>query len=194
MVSRLFRRRPSAAAPAVPGSGILRRFRASRSGVSAIEFALILPIMALLFCGTVDVSDAVTVNRKITRATDTLGDLVSQVTSISNADMKNILDISAAIMSPYSTTPLKMVISGVAIDSKGKATVTWSDARNRTALTKGSTVTLPSGIATPDSFLIVTEVTYAYEPTIGYVMTGTFNLKDVSYTKPRAGTTVARTS
>jgi Flp pilus assembly protein TadG len=176
------------------GAGLLRRFRRDRTGVSAIEFALILPIMMLLFCGTVDVTDAVTLNRKVTRTTDTLGDLVSQTTSLTNSEMKNVLDISTSIMSPYTTTPLKLLVTGVSIDSKGKATVTWSDARNRTALTKGATVTLPSQVTVPNTFLIVTEVTYDYKPTIGYVMTGTYVLKDTSYLRPRSGTTVTRTT
>ena len=63
-----------------------------------------------------------------------LGDLVAQSKSLSEADMQNILDASASIITPYDTGKLSIVVSQVKIDAKGKATVDWSQARNATPL------------------------------------------------------------
>ena len=44
----------------------------------------------------------------------------------------------------------------------------------------------------PNTSLIWSEVQYTYMPTIGYVITGTLNLKDQIYMRPRLSDTVAR--
>jgi len=172
----------------VLGAGAWRwitRLRVDRSGIAALEFALLLPVMLLLYFGAVELSEALTLNRKVAHVSSSLGDLVTQSKTITASEMSSILDAAAAIMTPYSETPLKMKVTGVTIDANGKATVAWSYARNDTKLTKGATVTVPPTVKQPSSFIVMTEVHYPYTPTIGYVMTGTFDLNDEFYMRPR---------
>lgn len=170
------------------------RFRRDRRGVSAVEFALILPIMLAVYFGGFEVSEGVTIKRKVTHVTSSLGDLVAQARTISNADMTNILNAASAVMNPYPVTTLKIVVTGVAIDSKGKATVSWSDGRNMTAHSKGAAISVPAGIADPSSFLVMTEVYYTYQPKIGYVLTGSITFEDKAYLRPRLDNDVKRTN
>ncbi len=171
----------------------VRRWRglADDSGVSAVEFALILPIMLTLFFGGVELSDALTIDRKVTHVTSTLADLVTQSTSLKSTDMSNIFDAAASVITPYSTSKLTMVISQIKIDSSGNATVDWSRAQNTTQLTKGAAVTLPSAVIQDDSYLVMTEVHYSYTPAIGYVLTGSLDLHDTFYLKPRKSASVS---
>ncbi len=169
-----------------------RRLLKDRSAISAVEFALLLPLMLTLYIGGIQLSDALTISRKVTHVTSSLGDLVTQSKSITNADMTNILDAASSVMAPYSSTPLEIKVSGISIDSNGKATVAWSDARNATALTVGSTVTLPGAVDQPNSFLVTAEVHYPYTPSIGYVLTGSFDLHDQFYLRPRLSDTITR--
>ena len=76
------------------------------------------------------------------------------------------------------------------------ATVTWSDQFQDTALTVGSTVTstIPTALQLPSTFLVIAEVHYAYTPSMGYVLTGTFDLTQKLYFYPRDSSTIARTS
>ena len=60
------------------------------------------------------------------------------------------------------------------------------------ARTVGSTVTLPTALNVASSSLIWAESQYAYTPTIGYVITGTKNLTDQIYMRPRLSTCVLR--
>jgi Flp pilus assembly protein TadG len=169
------------------------RFRADLAGLSAVEFALVLPIMLTLYLGGVELSDALTINRKITHVTSTLADLVAQSKTITDSDMEDIFDAAESIMAPYEATGLEMVVSGISIDADGVATVSWSDTRGGTALTVNSTYTgLPVGVAQASTFLVVAKVNYDYTPIIGYVMTGTYDLHDQFYLRPRLSTTVAR--
>jgi hypothetical protein len=51
---------------------------------------------------------------------------------------------------------------------------------------KGDTVTVPAGLLVPKTYLIWSEVSYTYKPTIGYVMAKAgITLKNQSYTRPR---------
>lgn len=162
-----------------------RRFARDQRGVSAVEFALILPIMLLLFFGTTELGDALAIDRKVGHVTSTLSDLVAQTKTITDTDMANIFNIAKSIMTPYSESTLKMKVTGVWIDASKNATVTWGYAKNDTALSKGASVTLPSSVAQASTFLVMTEVHYPYTPSVGYVMTGSFDLTNKFYLRPR---------
>ena len=169
------------------------KFAADRRGVSALEFALILPVMLVLYFGSVELGDALSINRKVTHITSSLSDLVTQSKTITNTDMDNILDAAESIIIPYDVGTLKMTVSGISIDAQGIATVAWSDTRNGTALTAGSTYSgLPDGVNQASTFLVTAQVSYDYTPTIGYILTGTYTLQDQFYLRPRASSTVTR--
>jgi Flp pilus assembly protein TadG len=163
-------------------------------GIAATEFAIIVPIMLVLFFGTVEFSSAVAVDRKVTLVARTLSDLTSQSTTVAaNPDLANFCAASAAILTPYSATPTKAMISELYVDPATlQARVQWSyPCQGGTARAVSSTVAIPTALAVPGTYLIFSEVSYLYTPTIGYVMAKTgVNLSDVSYTRPRQSTCV----
>jgi Flp pilus assembly protein TadG len=171
----------------------VRRLARDERGISAVEFAMLLPLMVTLYLGGVEVSQAVAVDRKVTLVSRTLGDLVAQATNVTTSDMTNIMAASAAIVVPYSDAKLQITVSSVKIDSAGVAKIAWSDTKNGTARTVGTTVTLPTALNMANSTLIWAEAQYAYTPAIGYVITGTMNLKDQIYMRPRLSDCVTRT-
>src|SRR3954451_15089007 len=167
-------------------------FGQNRRGVSAVEFAMLLPLMITLYLGSVEISQGVGIDRKVTLTSRTVGDLASQVQSISNSDMTNLLNAASAVVVPYDLAKLKVTVSEVTIDANGAATITWSDTLNGTKRTVGSTVTLPSALAVANTSLIWSEASYDYKPTIGYVITGTLTLSDQIYMRPRLSNDVQR--
>lgn len=172
----------------------LRRLRADRRGAAAVEFAIILPVMLVLFFGTVELSNGVAVDRQVTLTARTLSDLISQAATISDTDVSNAFAASSAIMAPYSATPLKAIISEIKIDSSGNATIAWSKASNATAYTAGASVTLPSALAVPSTYLIWGQATYTYTPVVGYVLKTALTLGDQFYTRPRQSACVQYSS
>jgi len=120
-----------------------------------------------------------------------LANLTTRVTTITTADMTNILDASSAIIAPYSTSNLTITVSCLNIDSNKNATVKWSAARNGTARAVGSPYVFDSSASALDvanSQLILAEVSYAYTPIIGYTITGTLTLSDHMFMSPRIST------
>ena len=174
------------------------RFATDRRGVSAVEFALLLPLMVTLYLGSVEISNGVGIDRKVTLVSRTVADLASQASSIAGTDMTNILDASASVMapydaSPYSVTNLKVTVSQVKIDASAVAKIDWSCTLNGTKRVVGSSVTLPAALNIANTYLVWGEVTYAYTPAIGYVVTGTLNLADQIYMRPRLSDNVVLT-
>jgi Flp pilus assembly protein TadG len=181
----------------------LRDFARSKRGVSAIEFALILPILLTLFLGGTEITQGITIKRKVTIATRTIGDLVSQDISITNAEMTSILSATEAVLAPFPATNLKIVVSSIGIDNNGAAKIVWSDASaGATARAANEAVTLPAGkdaegntapsLGLKNATLIWTETEYDYTPTIGYVVTGTMKLADHVYLRPRLTSKICR--
>jgi Flp pilus assembly protein TadG len=167
-------------------------FVEDRRAISAVEFAMLLPLMMTLYLGTVEISQGVGIDRKVTLTTRTVADLASQVSSIKNADMTNMLTASSSVIAPYDPSKLRVTVSEVTIDANGIAKVVWSDTLNGTAQTVGATVALPAALKIANTSLIWSQVSYSYKPTIGYVVTGTLNLSDQIYMRPRISDTVSR--
>ena len=84
--------------------------RGNNSGVAAIEFAMIIPIMAVLLVGTNEFSAGVAIDRKVTIMARTLSDLTSQNTEVTDDKLTNFFAASKAIMTPYPSTPVEGTI------------------------------------------------------------------------------------
>jgi Flp pilus assembly protein TadG len=170
----------------------LRCFARDRDGIAAIEFALVVPFMATLYLGSVELGNGLAIQFKATLAARTVTDLGSQYASISNSDMSSILGAAAAVVTPYSSAAMVVTLSEITTNGNGQGTVTWSDSRNGTPRAVGSTVTLPSNLQQANITVLYGEVTYPYTPTMGYVLTGTINIYESLYFFPRLSSSITR--
>ena len=116
----------------------------------AVEFALLLPVMAMFYLGGVQIAMAVSTYRLVDLTANTVTNLVAQYTTISQtAQMPDILAAATQVMYPVKsndpayTKNVKVVVSLISIDKNGNATVAWSQTLNGTARVKGSKVTVP---------------------------------------------------
>jgi len=170
-----------------------------RSGLAAVEFAMIFPIMVVLYFGVVEFSSAIAVDRKATQVARTLSDLTSQSMTVADTDIKNFGEAAKAIMTPYPPSPLVSSITEVYIDKvSGVARVQWSkgltigptgDVSIAAAAphNPGDVVTLPLAlVAAKGTFVIWSEVSYKYTPAVGIMLAQTgITFRDVAYTRPR---------
>jgi Flp pilus assembly protein TadG len=170
----------------------LRDFARNRHGVAAVEFAIILPFMLVLYLGSIEAGNGLAVQFKAALASRAVADLASQYTSIDNATMTGILNASATVVAPYSASGMVVTISEITTNASGQGTITWSDSLNGTAHAVGQSVTLPAALQIANTSLIWSEVTYPYQPSLGMVMTGTINIYQSSYFYPRLATSITR--
>jgi len=168
----------------------LRRLRADRRGSFALEMGLLLPILLTLYFVGYAVSDAIACNRKVTTAARSVADLASRYSSVTVSDVTTIMSASAQIMSPYNTASAGVRLSELLVTDATHATVVWSQVQSgtyqsATALTAGTSVAIPSGVATVGAYLVMGEVTYRYTPLFTYGPAGVTMMYDRTLMSPR---------
>jgi Flp pilus assembly protein TadG len=171
-------------------------------GVSAVEFAMIMPLMFLMFFGMLDVSNGFAVDRKVSQISQGMADLASRYTTLAETDVSNFFIIADAMLTPYDKTQLKATISQVYIDPSSKtAKVVWSRGDQKKDV--GTVVSVPTNLIVKDAngnyvanqYLILGEANYTYVPTIGWVVPkGGLTLSDAMYTRPRQTSCVVMVS
>ena len=171
----------------------LRGLVHDRRGVSAVEFALILPVMLALYFGGIELSQGISVDRKVKMTARTVADLVSQVASIDNTGVDAVLGASTAVLTPFPVANAKVTVSVVAIDAKGVASVDWSRSTDGNGRSKGEGVAVPEALRTPNTSLVWGEAAYNYDPAVGYVVTGQIKLKSQIFMRPRLSESVKKT-
>jgi len=167
-------------------------------GVSAVEFALIAPLMISVYLGCAEISDGVAIDRKVSLIAGTLANLTASCSDsntnsgscpnniISATEVSNIFAASTAIMSPYSAAPLKMSLSCIAIDDKGNVTVPWSVPSNGgTKLTSFTFSNSESALKVNSTQLIYAVVSYAYTPVVSTSFIPDITLSDHMFMSPR---------
>lgn len=169
-------------------------FKASESGIAAVEFALIVPIMLMLYIGMAEGSTLIAMDRKVQTVSGAVGDLVARSNgTISASTLDNYVKIAGGIMTPYPSDDLVQVITQVHVDGTGNATVDWSRryvgeaAQSSGAHVKGAAFPLPKEVVAiaKGEYVIVTESGVAYTPLYGLVFDTAVDLKRENFFMPR---------
>jgi Flp pilus assembly pilin Flp len=191
---------------------LLQRWQADAKGVAAVEFAMIVPILAIMFIGAVELSQAITVDRRVSQVASSTADLVARwsppsgsgsTMGIPQSEMTDITRVGGIIVSPYDRIPLQIVIRSV-MSSPNDATNTkqwWSCTFNGLGNSlvcscSNTSYALPPNLVTTLDNVVMSEATYAYKPLVfdhfmkklGTPGTpGTYTLAETIYLKPRNG-------
>ena len=169
------------------------RFLRDRSGVSAVEFALIAPVMLLFYFGTVEVSMMLLADRKVTKAAGTLGDLAAREPSLTTDDLDDIFQATRLTLQPYDSLQARLRITSVIPDPNDPSDtiVDWSYANathgvaSWTAHTTGDPISVPSGLVPDTGSVIYAEVEFDHSATLGYLIKTSGTLRDDFYLRPR---------
>ncbi len=162
----------------------LRGFVRDQRGLAAVEFALIAPAMILLYCGLVEVCQAIMAERKTDYVAAAMGDLVTQTDTITAAGVTDIFSIGATVLAPFPSPSLQMRLTHITADNQGVPKVTWSKARGLSAMTVGQAVSLPMPLSAGDS-MVMSESRYQYTSVLRYVLPSALNFSKTYYMRPR---------
>jgi len=169
-----------------------RRLPRDRRGVAAVEFALIVPVVIIVYMGGFEVMEASTVYRKLTDTTVQLANVTAQYTALTQDDANNVLAASAQIMTPYPTADLSIVLSEVTVNSGGVGQVAWSCKwpGGGACTPGGGTVTMPAGFQTVGASYILVQTAYQYEPVIGGAFVKPIKMTNQIFMLPRSSPTI----
>lgn len=187
---------PAAPLPAASAGrhrrGVVALLR-SPAGFGAVEFALVAPMLLLLYLGGSEISMAMSVSRRVAHAAATVADLASQKSVLQPNELRGIMQSAKAVIAPYSSQTLQLRLSSVKIDAAGKATVEWSCPSTGLArLATGTPYALPTSFAAArNRSLIVAETLFSYSPVSLTAFTGAFQMNSTELVDPRIGTSVS---
>lgn len=166
------------------------QLRRNRDGVAAVEFAFIVPIMFVLFIGTVEFSQALTVDRRVTQIASSSADLIARQRKTTTDEVNGVMQIIDHLIRPFDPSLLRVTVINVMADitDADKTSVCWSYQHNggANAYADGQSYVLPEGIVEAGNSVIVAEVVYEYQPMIfQYFLTAGMPLRETFYLKPR---------
>jgi hypothetical protein len=189
-----------------------RALRDDARASAAVEAALILPIALTMFALLIFGAEAFAIQRKVTLTARTVTDLVtqaspSQISSgasvVTASSTLNLLCAASAVIQPYNSTNLSMVVSEVKVNSDGATTsdgltalVQWSEPYNgATARTLNQKITLPTGLGVGQAgnYLVLGEAYYNFTPINLFTPISAMTLHDSIYLTPRQSTSISCT-
>jgi Flp pilus assembly protein TadG len=156
-----------------------------------------MPFLLLLYMGSIEVSQVISVDQRLASVASTVGDLVARSNgSVTTGEVDDYFAAAGMIMTPYPQTDLAQLVTCVYVDADGNTSVEWSRGHNgAVAKTVGDPYPLPSEITSiaTDSYVIVSEDQMAYTPWGGYFFNQSFTLYKQYFHMPRYGENIALT-
>ncbi len=166
-----------------PLEAALTRFRRDQQGLAAVEFALLAPVMILLYFGMAELCQGYMALKRTSHVTSMVADLTAQAQAVNQNDLDDIFSIGNQIMQPFSADPLQMRVSSVTRGSDGNIDVDWSYGRDMSDLEEP--VTVPDGLIGKGESLIIAETVYDYDSPADKFLPGITKLSRVFYLRPR---------
>ncbi len=172
--------------------GFARKFAGDVRGLAAVEFAFVAPILLFMLIGMVEVSRAVAMDRRMSRVTTMVADLVGREQKMTSADLTAIYKIVNQVMSPYDASTLMVsVIPVKASPSDATQTKVYASTTNRPSYNGGNlpakcaSYSLSSSLLAKGASLIVVETSYKFTPLFLNYVLGAANWTDKAYATPR---------
>ncbi len=166
-----------------------------KKGIAAVEFALIAPILLVIFLGLVDIVQLLRMNYRLARVAETAADITSRCMSVNNSYMAMIADAARAGAAPINLRAVKLTISVLemqASNTKGK--VVWS---RETGTGGGHAVgteldILPTSTAISDGdHIVFAEAIYIYQGLLSSFFMGDVTLTESALFFPRFSNTIS---
>jgi len=182
-------------------------FWSNRRGVAAVEFALIVPILLIMYFMTMEASQAIETSKKVSRIGSMVADLITQQPTISKADLEAIMKIGTSTLQPYNRSVPSITITAIQVttDTPPRVNVVWSrkvlDGVYSADAVPPAMTTVPSTLKVAGTFLIRVESKLGYKPIITWSpdspqttgLTTVFNnisMGETYYLRPRRSLTI----
>ena len=169
---------------------VAHRFSSATDGVAAVEFGLLVPLLFIMFIGTLEIGQAVGLDRRVSMATASTADLIARDTTMDNTKLDGIMQITRTLLQPYDSSKLGLTVVSVRADIGNAANtkVDWSYSYNSSAPAPGtcSPYSMPAGLLAAGTSAIIVEGRYDYEPIlVSHFLNSNVTLQDKATVSPR---------
>lgn len=166
----------------------LRRFGRDGSGVSAVEFALLAPVLILIYFGLAEFCQAYMAQRRMGHATSQVADIVAQYQEVDAELVDDTFEVGGLVLAPFSDSTLSLRVTSITRGADGVARVTWSRAKGMSK--RSGNVTVPAGLIDNGESIIMSEGTYVFSSTLGQVLPGLKTFSHTYWLRPRLVNTI----
>ena len=164
-------------------------------GVAAIEFALLFPVLLIMFVGIFDVSSLVFCRNKMVRTAQDVSNIVTRGDT-TKSQLDSMLKAATLIAQPFDFNAFgNIIVTSVAhpdADPKKPAQIMWRDSYpGGTGQSRITATNLPGGVVVaPNETVIFTEVFFTFNPlfSASIVGLGQTNIYQIAVAMPRQGT------
>jgi len=162
------------------------------SGLAAIEFALLAPLLISMYFGLAEVASAVAVNRSVSHSANVVGDLASQVTNVDKDDMQDVMTATLRVLEIADPSSISIKIDSISRDASGKDTFVGQATLNAgaAALPAFNSAKVDKTLLNENAGIIVARVAYNYKPFNGAFLDSTVTMSDTFILKPRRSNVV----
>ena len=169
---------------------LLPRLLANDRGVSAMEFALILPILVMFSAGTIEYSRLILLTQKLQSGAFILADLTARDKELSTEQLGYIFLAIDQVIRPFGFADNgHAVITSIGADEDDELILNWHCPVDATThlVVDGEVAALPGDITLAHGeTLIAAEVFYDFEPLFGIGL-GSRVIHRLAFYKPRLG-------
>ena len=148
-------------------------FVCEEKGVAILEFALIVPVLLLIYFGTVEITSVMRNVRKVDILSRTIGDTLSQRTMATADEVNDVFQVGPIVLAPFDGNGVQMTVSAVGVlgDAETGPLQVCSSVANGNAKPRSTgTATdllVPAGYQTSGMRYVLAEVSISYTPMIG---------------------------
>lgn len=164
--------------------GLFSRLGNDDRGVSAVEFAMLAPVLIAFYFGMAEFCQGFMAQKRMGHVSAMVADLVAQEETVATATLDDVFEIGGLIMKPFPTAALKQRVSSVT-RTAGVAKVDWSRGDGMDPRAVDSTITLPADLIADGESVIVSEATYDYDSPVDYFMPAITRFSHIYYLRPR---------
>ena len=154
--------------------GLLR----DRTGLAAVEFALLAPVLVSLWLGMTEFANMHLAARKANIAAQSVADLVAQQRTVTTTELDDMLEAARQIMAPFPPEFLTVQILSVFRDDDDALVTEWQYGTGGAAPAETESL-----VGTGDSVIVV-RLTYRYQPILDTVI-GVRTLSENAFARPR---------
>jgi Flp pilus assembly protein TadG len=172
-------------------------FMQDQSGLAAVEFAMIFPMMIMLLLGTVELGNGILANQKVIASSQIVADLLARTEEVTDDQLSEAKRAGRMALAPFSTGDIGFDIVSFRFDpdnadagTEPQPVIVWRDTDNMEAIADLEERVMPLALA--DEGAIVVFVEFPYEPPFGTSIVGHIDMLESTFTRGRKSAVVER--
>ncbi len=173
---------------------LCRRVWGHRAGVVSTEFALITPVLILLWSGLIEVSHMMMVSSRVVAASQTAADLLARDTCVTTLEMNDLFAALDLIMTPYPSVDAAYDVASVVFDGgSGAPYVAWRENfRGAVGAEDDFVAGTVNGLGQAGESVIVSMVRFTYRPIFTSILDAPIDFSERAVYRPRKARQIQR--